>query len=58
VSCQGSYILGRQDIAEKDLLDIFGLDLGNSINGSCGSGGTLLAMALEEENSSNGRAYL
>lgn len=28
------YILGRKDVAEEDLLDIFRLDLGDSLNRS------------------------
>lgn len=28
------YVLGGQDIAEEDFLNILGLDLGNSLNGS------------------------
>jgi hypothetical protein len=32
------YALGGQDIAEEDLLHILRLDLGDTVNGGCGSG--------------------
>jgi hypothetical protein len=34
-SSRGTDSLGREDIAKEDLFYIFGLDLGNALNGTC-----------------------
>lgn len=35
---RSDYVLGGQDIAEEDLLNILRLDLGDPVNGGCGPG--------------------